>query len=749
LICADAHERVLLMKWLPARRSAKGPTREAPCAADDSLFTLTSITDEAPWTRLARLPSKHPLSRAAAAVLQPLDCLFDRVYGSQLNPLYQSGALAIFLLSVVIVTGVYLLCFYKVSAPYESVARMHQQLYTGRWMRALHRYASDAAMVAVLFHVLRLMAQGRTWGPRAVAWVSGLILTGVLLLSGWTGQVMVWDVQAQLLAVEGGKLFDLLPIFSEPMSRAFVSNHTLPRSFFFLNLFVHVSLPLGAAVLLWIHVVRIARPVLFPPRALMQATLVVLGLFAVVWPPYMLGKADLLTLPTTFAMDWFFCFWLPVVRQFPRGGHLFFLLLSVGLLSVPWWLRPRHQEQPEPAHDNVDLCQGCDQCWQDCPFEAIRMVPRVERRERASERVAIVDPQLCVSCGLCAGSCAPMAIGPPTRTGRMQLQASQAWLAERPDTRGTVVVLVCGHNDLSHDAALAAHPDLTLRPINCSGALHTSVIEQLLRLGARGVCIISCPERNCVNREGPKWLFERVYNDREAELPRRVERARICLINASAGERQRVWQEVQAFLERLSAAASPPSGQVLPQAPTPSVLTQVRTFVPRLLVTVVLLALLSIGNRTPLGHVGSVGVLRLAWRLLGEKLLTCRDLSPAELAAKPLHMRQPRECTEQPLRYRLVLSLDGATRLDRVVAPAGARGDRPLYVHEDVSLPAGAYQIAVTFTPILPEAATQGTAASHQPRHLALRSQIMIALNQITLIDYDDKANALVVVHRR
>jgi ferredoxin/coenzyme F420-reducing hydrogenase delta subunit len=744
------------MRWFKEQQRENRPVRVESCDAEDNLLRLESPEDRESWAQIAQPVPQHPLSRAVTAVLLPLDRCFDRLYGSRLNPLYQSGALAIFLFTVVIVTGVYLLFFYKVSAPYESVTRLHQQLFTGRWIRALHRYASDAAMIAILFHVLRMLAHGRTWGPRVVAWISGAILTGVMLLSGWTGQVMVWDAQAQLIAIEGGKLFDLLPIFSEPVSRAFVSNDSLPQSFFFLNLFLHVALPLGAAVALWIHVARVARPRLFPPKALAGGLLVALVLFAIVWPPYMLAKADLLRIPTTFAIDWFFCFWLPIARQFAAGGHvLFWLLLSAGLLSVPWWLRPRCQNRPAPSRDNFDLCQGCDQCWQDCPFEAIRMIPRPQPRERASERVAMVDTHLCVSCGLCAGSCAPMAIGPPNRTGRVQLRTARAWFTDQPITGGQVVVLVCGYNELSRDAQLGQRDDIVLLPTSCSGSLHTSVLEQLLRLGASGVCIVSCPSRNCVQREGPKWLFERVYNDREAELPRRVDRRRICLINGASGERRQVLQALNAFCDRLAGeeARRDYEGSELPRhEPRPSVLTHVRMFLPRMAVTVLFLALLAAGNRTPVGHAGTDGVLRLAWRLPGEKIETCRTLSAEELASKPVHMRQPRECTVQPLSYRLALTIDGEKRLDQTIAPAGARGDRPLYVLEDLRLDAGTHPIAVAFTPILPVSVPQdseGSARLRQHPHLALHTRVTIDPDQITLIDYDPQAEAFVVVDRQ
>ncbi|NIP14161.1 MAG: hypothetical protein GWN02_29880, partial [Gemmatimonadetes bacterium] len=116
-----------------------------------------------------------------------------------------SGTIVVGLLVVLLVTGLYLLLFYRIGAPYASVARITEQAWLGRWIRRLHRYASDAAVVAVVVHAFRMFAQGRSWGPRALAWVSGLVLLFVLFVCGWTGYVMVWDVQAQLLAVEGAR----------------------------------------------------------------------------------------------------------------------------------------------------------------------------------------------------------------------------------------------------------------------------------------------------------------------------------------------------------------------------------------------------------------------------------------------------------------------------------------------------------------------------------------------------------------
>ncbi|HEU5186524.1 MAG TPA: hydrogenase iron-sulfur subunit, partial [Gemmatimonadaceae bacterium] len=63
-----------------------------------------------------------------------------------------------------------------------------------------------------------------------------------------------------------------------------------------------------------------------------------------------------------------------------------------------------------------------------------------------------------------------------------------------------------------------------------------SVIELLVRSGSAGVLTLACPSRDCWNREGPKWLYERVYHDREAELKARVDRDRVKIGFANASE---------------------------------------------------------------------------------------------------------------------------------------------------------------------------------------------------------------------
>ena len=179
------------------------------------------------------------LERLAARLLRAADAAVTRLYGWRYNVLHQTGTLVVALLVLLIVTGLYLLVFYRVGTPWQSVARMHDDVVLGRWVRSLHRFASDAMIVAAVLHAWRLFAQARSWGRRALAWTSGVVLFVMLFVSGWTGYVLVWDTFGAELAVGGARLFDALPVLSEPVRRIFAGDQSIPSAFFFINLFLH------------------------------------------------------------------------------------------------------------------------------------------------------------------------------------------------------------------------------------------------------------------------------------------------------------------------------------------------------------------------------------------------------------------------------------------------------------------------------------------------------------------------------
>jgi ferredoxin len=488
------------------------------------------------------------------AALARLVHLFNRLYGEERNPLYRSGALTVGLLLFLIVTGLYLLLFYRIGSPWASVERITGQAWAGRWIRTAHRLAADAAIVTAVVHALRMFAQRRSWGRRAMPWITGTGLVALILVCGWSGYVMVWDSFGQLVAVEGARILDLLPLFSEPLGRAFVGEQPIPGAFFFLNLFVHIALPIGIGIGLLLHVSRVARAQLLPPARVRWWGAGLLVAASVAWPVGMAPEASAFRVPATIPLDLLYGFWLPGARAVPAPWVALAWIAGIVLVAlVPRFTRPAPAARPTPSVVNERLCTGCEQCAQDCPWEAIAMVARDDGR---ATLVARVDPDRCVSCGICAGSCAPMGIGPAGRTGRDQLGEVRRFVAAHPPRADEVVVVACARGA----GGLATHGDVAgvaVLPVDCAGTLHSSVVEYLVRAGAGGVMVMACPAADCWNREGPAWLDQRLFHGREAELQERVDRRRVALRHVAfadaAGAREAVHQ-FRAQVQRLAVA---------------------------------------------------------------------------------------------------------------------------------------------------------------------------------------------------
>jgi ferredoxin len=244
-------------------------------------------------------------------------------------------------------------------------------------------------------------------------------------------------------------------------------------------------------------------------------------------------------------VDLVYAFWLPWTERMPAWIAWTGVVVSFVLVAAI----PRITRRPRvgvwtPSVVDERLCTGCNQCPQDCPWEAIAMQPRTDGR---STLVAHVDPSLCVSCGICAGSCAPMGVGPVLRTGRDQIADIRVLAEAFPDlSEAPVVAVVCENTPPDHRVALE-RAGAKMHAVLCTGNLHTSALELAIRGGAAGVIVFSCPPRDCRGREGPKWLEQRVYHDREAELQPRVDRRRVKLSTAAIGDLAGTMQAFEAF----------------------------------------------------------------------------------------------------------------------------------------------------------------------------------------------------------
>lgn len=643
------------------------------------------------------------------------DRVLNTIFRTEYNPLYRSGTIAVLLIMLTTVTGLVLVFYYRLGEPWESVQTMQNQVWLGRWLRSIHRHASDATVVAVIAHLLRMFAQGKNWGPRTFSWLTGVLLFLFLFVSAWTGFVLVWDTQAQLVAVAGARIVDSLGILADPIQSSFSGiTETPPESFFFLNLFLHVVVPLGMIFGMWVHTSKMARATWFPKKPLLYGitlVFVVLGLFL----PAPLGpKANLLVEPVSAPLDRFFQFWLPLSKTNPQLVFWLWVAGFAALASVPWVFRPKKTEALQPAENDPKLCQGCTQCVQDCPYEAITMVPRMAGPPVSAE-VAQVISSLCVSCGLCSASCAPMTMGPPERKGTHQYQKAKAFVAEldKEKIASETLVLACESQGetVRRFEKLAAGSNVHLLPVECPATLHMAVVEFLAKHFGR-VVIASCPERNCTNKDGHFLLRERLSGNREPGLLGRVPAEKIALHPVGAGEERALWKR----LEKGGEGNGRGQGIVAVVAGV-----------------VLLLGIAFLGRGTAAGS--DDGILRLNWRLSGQSEKVCTTLGSDATKNLPAHMKAPESCRYTMLSYRLMLKVDGKPTVEEIVKPGGFRHDRPLYVTHDLKLPPGRHRVELSFEPEKDVPA----------RKFSLDTEVNIAEGRIALVYMASEQDRLLV----
>ncbi|MBT3342480.1 MAG: 4Fe-4S binding protein [Gemmatimonadetes bacterium] len=693
---------------------------------------MTSVQEAASAPSQAEGQGESAPRPALTAVLShlivPLNHLFDRCFQSRYNPFYRSGTLAVGLLALVFLTGLYLLFFYDVAAPYQSIQRLQDQVWIGRWMRALHRYATDACAVAVVYHILQGQIQGKTWGPRTLAWISGVILLVVLWISAWTGYVMVWDTQGQVLALAGARMMQSVPFLRDSLGQAFNGSLSIEASFFFMNLFLHIVLPLGMIFGLWVHTAKLARSVWIPLKPIMWVTGLALLLLSVLWPAPLLPEADLFTMPGVVEVDWFFAFWLPVLSALSPQHSLLFVcgLLLVGL-SLPWWWKPGKDRQPQPSTSDESACTGCGQCSTDCPYEAISMVPRDDGTLPHSR----VNPQLCVSCGICSASCDDLAIGPPHSVGSAQQLALQQFNNSiEPMVSTDVIAIVCEHNPGARrhlERYVANHEDVRIYPMGCIGTLHTQILEQLLAT-CGGVFVWGCPTRNCLTREGVELLNLRTFHKRPPSVSRRIDKRRLTLEPYSAAERRHVFARLDWFRQGVR-NLDDHTDVVGPQS------SRVSGYIRNALASGVLLLLIGALSRMPMGEAPTQGVLRIGAQIPGLEIEECRELDPEELAALPLHMRRPTECAKIAPTYVLTVSVDGSSVLQRTIDHTGVHSDRPLFLEEDIDLVPGSHHVDVDLRP-------QDASLEKAPR-LQLKTTVDVERSKIYLVGYNPQNKSL------
>jgi ferredoxin/coenzyme F420-reducing hydrogenase delta subunit len=470
--------------------------------------------------------------------------LLDRAFGSPQDPLRHLGAIGFFAFWLLAASGVvlYIVLDTSVAGAWRSIHDLAEApLALGVLLRGVHRYAADLMVLAMLAHLVREWLQRHERGVRRYAWLTGVPLIGIVFAVAIGGFWLHWDQLGQYSAIATAEWVDALPFVSSAMARNFLAGGVGDR-LFSLFVFVHIGLPLLLVFGLWFHIQRLTRAAVWPPRALAVGLGLTLAALALALPVASHAPAALDRVPEALRLDWILLFVHPLTEA-ASPAWAWALVGGGALLLFALPFLPSRADAPAPAAvvDPVN-CNGCQRCFADCPYAAITMVPHPN--QRIGRTLAQVDPDLCVSCGICAGACpssTPFRSVTQLATGidmpqrpidalRQQLRASLAGArSARP-----VVVFGCDHG--ADVARLAAADDVHTFSLLCAGQLPPSFVEYALRDGAGGVVIAACREGGCEFRFGERWTAERLRGAREPHLRASVDAKRVGFVYAGRGD---------------------------------------------------------------------------------------------------------------------------------------------------------------------------------------------------------------------
>ena len=173
---------------------------------------------------------------------------------------YAFGALAMLVLVLQIVTGVFLTMSYNPSedGAFASVEEIMRDVRWGWLIRYAHSTGASFFFVCVYLHMFRALLYGSHRAPRELVWIVGMLIFLCLMAEAFFGYLLPWGQTSYWGAQVIVNLFAALPFVGEWLSETVrgdyaISGVTLNR-FFALHV---AAIPLVIVALVFLHIVAL------------------------------------------------------------------------------------------------------------------------------------------------------------------------------------------------------------------------------------------------------------------------------------------------------------------------------------------------------------------------------------------------------------------------------------------------------------------------------------------------------------
>ena len=178
------------------------------------------------------------------------------------NIWYFFGSLALLVLAMQLVTGIFLTMFYKPGelTSFDSVEYIMREVDYGWLIRYLHSTGASAFFIVVYLHMFRALLYGSYRAPRELLWLIGMLVYLALMAEAFMGYVLPWGNMSFWGAQVIVNLFGTIPGIGKPLVEWIrgdygIADATLNR-FFALHV---AAIPLALLLFVMLHLVALRQ----------------------------------------------------------------------------------------------------------------------------------------------------------------------------------------------------------------------------------------------------------------------------------------------------------------------------------------------------------------------------------------------------------------------------------------------------------------------------------------------------------
>jgi len=273
-----------------------------------------------------------------------------------LNYMWNFGSLALLVLVLQILTGIFLAMYYKPSAAmtyghytvaFDSVERIMRDVNFGWLIRYMHAVGASAFFVVVYMHIGRGLYYGSYKEPRELLWIIGVVILLIMQGAAFFGYLLPWGQMSFWGATVITNLFGALPVIGEYLQQLLrggfaVGDPTLNRFFSLHYLFPLLLAAIVGGHIHALHVVHSNNPegidltkdeekIMFHPYYTIKdafgvAVFLLFYCYFVFFNPQAWGlfievdnyvPANSLATPAHIAPVWYLTPWYTILRSFP------------------------------------------------------------------------------------------------------------------------------------------------------------------------------------------------------------------------------------------------------------------------------------------------------------------------------------------------------------------------------------------------------------------------------------------------